>query len=201
MNTRIFKSLAAVAVLAVSAFAADDYKIDPVHSAANFSVKHFGINTVRGRFTGVSGAIVYDEKDVAKSSVTATIKTATVTTDSEGRDKDLRSDNFFDVEKFPEMSFVSKKVVKRGDQLVAIGTLTMKDVSKEVEIPFEIAKGATPYGVRVGVTAEFKINRKDYHVNYNKLMDNGGVVVSDDVKIELNIEGVQQKKDAAPAKN
>lgn len=199
MNTRAIKSFAAVVLLAATAFAADEYKIDPVHSSANFSVKHLGIATVRGRFTGVSGTIVYDEKDVTKSAVTATIKTATVTTDNEGRDKDLRSDTFFDVEKFPEMTFVSKKVEKRGGQLVAIGTLTMKDVSKDVEIPFEIDKGNTPMGVRVGVTANFKINRKDYHINYNRMMDTGGVVVSDEVKIELNVEGVLPRKDA-PAK-
>ena len=200
MNTRTFRSFVAVLLLAAAAFAADEYKIDPGHSSATFAVRHMGIATVKGRFTGISGAIVYDEKDITKSSVTASIKTATLNSDNEFRDRDLRGESFFDIEKFPEMTFVSKKVEKRGDQLIVTGTLTIKDVSKDVEIPFEIVKGDTLFGVRVGVSAVFKVNRKDYHLTYSRLMDNGGLVVSDEVKIELNVEGALPRKDAPPAK-
>src|SRR5437868_6158644 len=105
---------------AVSAVAADQYTIDPAHSSATFTVRHMMISTVPGRFSGISGTINYDEKDITKSSVEATIKTATINTDNESRDKDLRSPNYFDVEKHPDITFKSTKVEKRGNQLVAI---------------------------------------------------------------------------------
>ena len=184
------KTLLALFVLTTAAFAADQFQIDPVHSSANFTVRHMMISNVNGRFTDISGTITYDDADVTKSSVTAVIKTASVNTDNSGRDKDLRSARFFDVDKYPEMTFNSKRIEKRGGQLVAIGTLTIKNVSKEVEVPFEISKGKTPMGVRVGVSAALKINRQDFGVSFNATLDGGGLVVSDDVKIELNVEGV-----------
>jgi polyisoprenoid-binding protein YceI len=180
----------------VSAFAAEEYKIDPAHSSATFTVRHLMISNVPGRFANVTGTIVYDEKDVTKSSVTATIPTSTINTDNEGRDKHLRSADFFDVEKYPEMKFVSKKVEKRGNQLVAIGDLTIKDVTKQVELPFEVVKANTPSGMVVGATGATKINRKDFNVLWSRTMDGGGAVVSDEVKIEFSVEA----KPAAAAK-
>ena len=185
---RFMRSLFAVPVLVSALFAADTYKIDPAHSSANFSVRHMLISNVPGRFSDVSGAIVYDEQDVTKSSVEAVVKTASVNTDNANRDRDLRSPNFFDVEKYPEMTFKSQRVEKRGDQLVAIGTLTIKDVSKQVELPFELSKAKTPMGIAIGVSASIKINRQDYGVAYNRLMEGGGAVVGNDVKIDLNVE-------------
>jgi polyisoprenoid-binding protein YceI len=195
---RISKSLrlfAALLMLAGIALAADEYKIDPAHSAANFTVKHMLISTVHGRFSSVSGTIVYDEKDPSKSSVEAVIKTDSINTDNEGRDKHLKSADFFEVEKYPEITFKSKRVEKRGNQLVAIGTLTIKNVSKEVELPFEINKLVTPRGAVIGIGASTEVNRQDYGVSWSRKLDNGGMVVADNVKIELNVEA----KAAAPA--
>ena len=190
-------------LLSGAALAADEYKIDPVHSSANFSVKHMLISTVHGRFTGLSGTILYDEKDPKKSSVEAVIKTASITTDNEYRDKDLRGADFFEVDKYPEITFKSKRVEKRGKQLVAIGMLTMKNVSKEIELPFEINKVTSPWGVVIGATATTQLNRQDYGITYSKKLDGGGLVVSDDVKIELDIEAKPQApaKPAAATKN
>src|SRR5438132_7499152 len=97
-------------IFAASAFAGDVYNIDPAHSSATFTVRHMMISTVPGRFSGISGTINYDEKDITKSSVEATIKTATINTDNESRDKDLRSANYFDVEKYPDITFKSTTV-------------------------------------------------------------------------------------------
>jgi polyisoprenoid-binding protein YceI len=193
---KLLFSTAVIAMLAGSAFAADEYKIDPVHSSATFSVRHLMISNVPGRFSNVNGTIVYDEKDLTKSSVSATIPTGTINTDNEGRDKHLRSADFFDSEKFPEMKFVSKRIEKRGNQLVAIGDLTIKDVTKQVEFPFEVVKANTPFGVAVGATGSTKIKRKDFNILWSKTMDGGGAVVGDEVKIEFSVEA----KPAAPAK-
>src|SRR3954447_11720827 len=153
---------ALVLVLALSTAAcAADYKIDSNHSSATFNVRHMVISNVPGRFQDVSGTINYDDADVTKSSVEATIKASSITTDNEGRDKHLKSADFFDVEKFPEITFKSKKIEKRGNQLVAIGTLTMKNVSKYIELPFELSKLATPRGTMIGIVAETKLNRMD----------------------------------------
>lgn len=182
-------SLALLLALAAPALAADEYKIDPKHSSANFAVRHLMVSTVRGRFSDVSGGIVYDEKDVSKSSVTAVIKTASLNTDEPDRDKHLRGADFFEVEQYPEITFVSKRVEKRGDKLVALGTLTMKGVAKEIELPFTVAKVAGPRGTQVlGVQAETTLNRFDYGVQWNRLMEGGGAVVGNEVRIELNLE-------------
>src|SRR3954468_22476280 len=181
-----------VLAFAATAFAADVYTIDPAHSSATFSVRHMMISTVPGRFSGISGTINYDEKDITKSSVEATIKTATISTDNDYRDKDLKSANYFDVEKYPEITFKSTKVEKRGEQLVAIGDFTMHGVTKQIELPFEINKATTPRGTVIGATADTKLSRKDYGIT------SGAGMVSDDIKISLSVEA-RPAKAAAPA--
>lgn len=186
-------------VLATSVVAfsqAQEYKIDPVHSSATFKVRHMMVSTVVGRFTDVEGTITYDEKDPSKSKVEAVIKTASVNTDSNMRDGDLKS-NYFEVDKYPEMKFTSTKVEKRGDQWVATGPLTIKDVTKTVEIPFDITQANTQFGPAVGVSADFKVNRNDYHVAKASVVDNGATV-GNEISIELNVEAHQPKP--APAK-
>jgi hypothetical protein len=125
---RMRLNMLSVFVLLVGAhlFAADEFTIDPAHSSANFAVKHLMISTVHGRFSDVSGTILYDEKDPSKSSVLAVIRAASVNTDNQTRDKDLRSANFFETDKYPEIRFQSTKVEKIGDQLQVTGNLTMK---------------------------------------------------------------------------
>jgi polyisoprenoid-binding protein YceI len=179
-----------------SAFAADEYKIDPVHSRVGFAVKHMVVNTVHGRFTDYNGSILYDDKDPSKSLVNVTIKTASINTDNNGRDTDLRSANFLDTEKFPEITFKSKSVEKKGDGLVAHGTLTIRGVSKDVDMPFTLSGPIdTGRGKLLGAEAGLTINRQDYGVAWSRSMAGGELVVGNDVKIEINVEA----KGAAPA--
>ena len=184
--------------LAASAFAAETYKIDPNHSSANFAVRHMGINTVHGRFTQVSGDIELDEANPANSKVSADIKTSSITTDVAQRDKHLKSPDFFDVEKYPDIKFESTKIEKRGDQWVAIGNLTMKDVTKQIELPFEYSKGNMGSHEEIGATATLKLNRQDYHVSWSKMAE-GVAMVGDDVKIEINLEAAKQSPASAGA--
>lgn len=187
-------------LMLVSALAAysqtQEFQIDPVHSSAQFKVRHMLVSTVVGRFSEVGGAIIYDEKNPANSKVEASIKTASVNTDNGMRDGDLKT-NYFEVEKYPEMNFKSTKVEKRGDQWVATGPLNIKDVTKTVEIPFEITVAQTPRGPALGASATFKINRNDFHVAKSGIADNGATV-GNDITIELNVEA-HPPKTAAPA--
>ncbi|MDT8071130.1 MAG: YceI family protein [Terriglobia bacterium] len=168
---------------------AQDFRIDPNHSSANFAVKHLLVSTVRGRFAGgVTGIIHLDPQDVTKSSVTADIKTDTVDTDNATRDKDLHSERFFDVQKYPDIKFQSTSIEHRGDDYVAIGNLTIKDVTKQVELPFTLAQAEVKGKKKLGVVANLEINRMDYHIDY----DPTGTTVSKDVKIELDLEATEQ---------
>lgn len=179
----------AAALAFVLPVAAQDFKIDPNHSSANFSVKHLLVSTVRGRFaSAVNGTIHYDAADPTKSSVDAVITTANITTDNETRDKHLKSADFFEVEKYPEIKFQSTKIEKRGDGYVAIGDLTIKDVTKQIELPFTVTVADVKGKKKMGVEAStLTINRLDYHVNY----DRTGTTVSKDVKIDLDLEANQ----------
>jgi len=185
-----------VAAAALSFGQAQEYKIDPVHSSATFKVRHMMVSTVVGRFSDVEGTIWYDEKDPSKDKVEAVIKTASVSTDNNMRDGDLKQ-NYLEVEKYPEMKFSSTKVEKRGDQWVATGPLTIKDVTKTVEIPFDLTAATTRMGPAVGASADFKINRNDYHVAKASVVDNGATV-GNEISIELNVEAHQPKP--APGK-
>ncbi len=182
----------AFAVLSLygAALAADEFKIDPNHSSVNFSIPHMGVSTVVGRFTSFDGKIVFDEKDVTKSSVTVIIKTASINTDVQRRDDDLRSANYFDAEKFPEITFQSKSVEKKGNDYVAHGTLTIHGVSRDVDLPFEF-KGPVDAGRGkvMGAHASLTVNRQDFGVGKATPM------IGSDVKIELYVEARQ----AAPA--
>jgi polyisoprenoid-binding protein YceI len=186
----------AAGFLVGSAFGIDEYKIDPVHSSANFAVKHLMVSTVNGRFPSVEGTINYDPKDVTNSTVKAVIKTPTITTDNETRDNDLKSAKYFDVAKYPEIKFESTKIEKRGDQYVAIGNLTIKDVTKQVELPFTVNVAEMGGQKHLGADATLTINRMDYHVDWDKVPG----MVDKTVKITLNIEGKQAAAAAATAK-
>ena len=182
----------AVLALASSAWAADEYKIDPVHSRVGFAVKHMVINTVHGRFTDFNGSILLDDKDPSKSSVAVTIKTSSINTDNAGRDSDLRSPNFLEVEKYPEITFKSKSVEKKGNGYVAHGTLTIKAVSKDVDLPFTLGGPIdTGRGKLLGAEAGLTINRQDYGVAWSRTMAGGELIVANDVTIEINVEARQ----------
>jgi polyisoprenoid-binding protein YceI len=186
--------LAAILSLPASA-ATSTWQIDPQHSAAQFSVKHLAISTVRGGFSKVTGTVILDDKDVTKSTVDVTIDTTTVDTREPNRDKDLKSDHFFDVEHYPTMTFKSKKVeqVSPG-KLKVTGDLTIHGVTKEVilDVDGPTAPVKDPWGnQRVAVNATTKIDRQDFGVKWNATMDNGGVVVGDDVSINIDAEMIQ----------
>ena len=180
--------------------AGGSWQIDPNHSAAQFAVRHLGLSTVRGAFTKLSGTVNLDDQDISKSSVDVTIDAASVDTRVEARDKDLRSDHFFDVAKYPTITFKSKKVEQvSAGKLKVTGDLTIHGTTKEVVLDVEgpTAPVKDPWGnQRAAVSATTKINRQDYGVKWNATMDNGGVVVGDDVAITLDVEMVQPKAKA-----
>ncbi len=195
--TRIALATSLAAFLSVPAPAATSkWQIDPAHSAAQFSVRHLAISTVRGAFSSVKGTVNFDDKDVTKSSVDVTIDVSTVDTREPNRDKDLKSDRFFDVANYPTMTFRSKKVEQAGaGKLKVTGDLTIRGVTKEVVLDVDgpTAPVKDPWGnQRAAVSATTKVNRQDYGVKWNATMDNGGVVVGDEVSITIDVEMVQQ---------
>ncbi len=176
---------------------AAEWNVDPMHSSASFAVKHMMVSTVRGTFSGLKGTVDYDPANLGASKAKLTIDAKTVDSRNEMRDKDLRSDNFFDVEKYPEIKFVSKKVMPgSGKTFQLVGDLTIHGVTKEVtfqvegpEPPVKDPKG----NLHSGATATTKVNRKDFGLVWNKALDGGGVMVSDDVELTVEVELVQQK--------
>ena len=188
----------AVLALGSSAWAADEYKIDPVHSKVGFAVKHMAISTVEGRFTDFNGSILFDDKDPSKSSVSVTIKTSSINTDNTSRDNDLRSANFLEAEKYPEITFKSKSVEKKGNGYVAHGTLTIKSVSKDVDLAFSLNGPIdTGRGKAMGAEAGLTINRQDYGVTWSKSLPGGELMVANDVTIKINVEARQPAPAAA----
>jgi polyisoprenoid-binding protein YceI len=194
---RAISIAALAATLSLPADAATStWQIDPNHSAAQFAVRHLAISTVRGAFTKVNGTIQLDDKDLSKSSVEVTIDADSVDTRVPNRDKDLRSDHFFDVQKYPTITFKSTKVeqVEPG-KLKVTGDLTIHGVTKPVVLDVEGPTAAVkdPWGnQRAAANATTKINRQDYGVKWNATMDGGGVVVGDDVAITIDVEMVQK---------
>jgi len=191
-------AISAVTLLAsLSALAqTSNWNIDPAHSTAQFTVRHMGISNVSGNFTKVSGSVALDEKDITQSHVSATIDVSSVDTRVEMRDKDLKSPNFFDVDKFPTMEFKSKRVVKSGEKLQVIGDLTIHGTTREVTLDVDgpSAELTDPWGnVRRGFSAATTINRKDWGLVYNNLLKTGEAVVGDTVKIQLDVEMVKKK--------
>lgn len=177
---------------------AAQFVIDPVHSDVSFKVKHLVVSKVTGQFEKFSGWFVYDEKNPSLWKASATIETASINTRNEKRDTHLRSDAFLDVEKFPAMTFVSSGVSDFKDNKAKLhGMLTLRGVQKPMALDLEI--GGTGKGMqgetRAGFEATTKINRQDFGVSWNKVMDGGGVVVGDDVDISIRIEGMSQEKE------
>jgi len=182
-----------ILVLATAAFAADTYVVDPVHSRVGFTVKHLVISKVSGNFKEFEGTIVFDEKDPSKCSVKGTIKTASVDTGNENRDNDLRGEGFFDVAKYPTITFESTKVEKKGDQYLVTGKLTMKNVTKEVVLPVTVAGPINAGGKKkIGVEGSITINRQDYGLKWSKTIEGVGLVVSDEVVLTINAEAGTQ---------
>jgi polyisoprenoid-binding protein YceI len=196
--SRILVGAAVIALCALATPAGTTtYQIDPRHSDAQFAVTHLMISTVRGEFHGINGTVVYDDGDVSKSSVNVTIDATTVDTREPDRDKDLKSDHFFDVANHPTITFKSTRVESAGPgKLQVTGDLTIRGNTKTVILEVTVPKPAIkdPWGFqRTAVSGTTKINRQDFGVSWNKTMDAGGVVVSDNVEITLDVEMVVPK--------
>lgn len=181
-----------MSTLATPQTAISTWNIDPAHSVAEFKVKHMMISNVKGRFTGVSGALTLDGNDITNSKVEATIDASTINTHEAQRDAHLKSPDFFDVEKFPTLSFKSSKVEQVDDgELKVTGDLTIHGVTKKVSFAVEgpTAPAKDPWGgTRIGLTATTKINRKDYGLTWNAALETGGILVGDDVALTLEVE-------------
>jgi polyisoprenoid-binding protein YceI len=193
--SRMVVALGLAGMLSLPAFAGTTtWQIDPKHSSAQFAVTHLMISTVRGEFHQVNGTIVIDDADISRSSVNVTIDASTVDTREPDRDKHLMSSDFFDVAKYPTMTFKSARVEPAAPgKLKVTGDLTIRGVTKQVVLEVTAPKPAIkdPWGLqRTAVSGSAKVNRQDFGVAWNKTLDAGGVVVGDDVNITLDVEMV-----------
>ena len=171
------------------------WNIDPVHSAAQFKVKHMMISNVKGEFTSVKGSLEFDPQNIENSHVQAEIDATTINTREPQRDAHLKSADFFDVEKFPTLSFRSTKVSRNGDgELSVAGELTIHGITRPVTFVLEGPSEATkdPWGnTRIGLSATTKINRKDFGLTWNAALETGGILVGEDVTITLDVQFVK----------
>jgi len=191
-TTRIITVAAAVVLMGTSARALDTYKVDPAHSSIGFSIDHMVIDTVHGRFRQFDGSITVDpDNSNALKQASAVIQAASIDTDVDRRDTHLRSPDFFDAEKYPTITFESTGI----DGQTLTGKFTMHGVTKEISLPFKI-KGPIkdPMGnTHLSLEIETKLNRKDYGLTWNKALEAGGLMVGEDVTIQINGSFVKQK--------
>jgi len=184
-----------MATMTVPQTAVTTWNIDPVHSVAEFKVKHMMISNVKGQFTRLSGSLSLDEADSTKSRVEAAIDAASITTREADRDTHLKSADFFDVEKFPTLSFKSTGITRKDDDELSIdGDLTIHGVTRKVTFAVEgpTAPGKDPWGnTRIGISATTKVNRKDYGLTWNAALETGGILVGDEITISLDVQFVK----------
>ena len=192
---RFFATLLAFFVIPIFAYGAS-WQIDPDHSSFQFKVRHLMVSNVKGDFTKVKGMVTIDEQNISNLNVEITIDAASVNTGHAKRDEHLRSADFFDVTKYPIITFVSKKIEKTGaNMLKVIGDLTIRGVTKEMAVDVEgpTAEVKDPGGnFRRGATATAKINRQDFGIMWNRVLDTGGVVVGDEVNIYVEVELIKK---------
>ncbi len=181
-------------VSGVSLQASEKYVPDKAHSNIGFTVRHMVITTVPGKFSDYDVTFMFNESDLANSHVKAVIKTATIDTDNQKRDEHLRSPDFLDAQNYPHITFESNEIQKTDDGYVAKGTLTIRGISKEIEMPFKMLGPINdPWGnQKIGVEASLDINRFDYNVKWDKTLDTGSLVVSDEVKVKLDLQLVKE---------
>lgn len=195
---RVITTISTIIALSLPGLAlASGWTIDQDHSNVGFKVKHLMVSNVKGEFRSFNGTIEIDDKDVTKSKIVVNIETPSITTGVNRRDDHLKSPDFFDVAKFPLMTFVSKRVQRVGnDKLLVYGDLTLHGVTREVAMEVEGPTKAykDPWGnIKRGASATARINRKDYGLTWNKAIESGGVVVGDEVAISLEVELLQKK--------
>lgn len=183
-------SLLALALLLPTMAAADPavYRVDADHSGVNFKIRHF-VSSVSGRFRDFDGVIRYDKEKPAASSVEFTVKAASIDTASNDRDEDLRSKNFFEVARYPTLTFTSTRVVpKDADTLEVTGNLTLHGVTREITFPVQLlGTVSAPGGEKAGFEANFTVNRKEFGITWNNILDSGPVL-GDQVQVSIEIE-------------
>ena len=178
-------------MFASAVLAAQTFEIDPSHASIGFTVDHLVISKVRGDFRDFSGTIELDDQGAVQK-VSSAIEVKSIDTNIQNRDEHLKSADFFDAENYPKISFQSKSVRQDGGESVLIGDLTIHGVTKEIELPFSV-KGPVkgPNGeTRIGFQASTVINRKDFGMTWNKVLETGGLVVGEEVEISINLEAV-----------
>lgn len=171
------------------------WKLDPAHSSVEFKIKHMMISNVKGSFNIASGTLTENTADPTKSAVEATVDIATISTGDPARDTHLKSADFFDAEKYPQMTFKSTRIEKKGsDSYSVTGDITMHGVTKPITFAVEgpSAPGKDPWGnTRIGLSATTKINRKDFGLTWNAALETGGILVGEDVQITLDVQFIR----------
>jgi polyisoprenoid-binding protein YceI len=192
MNTSASNQVQEQATTRAATSGARTYDIDPSHSSASFKVRHLMVSNVRGEFGQIGGSIVVDDIDLTRSTVDVTIDASTINTHDAKRDEHLRSPDFFDVAKFPVITFKSKRVQPgKGGDLFVTGDLTMRGITREVTLDVEPLSPEVndPWGnVKRGASARARVNRKDFNLVWNATLDGGGVLVGDEVTITVEVE-------------
>lgn len=200
LKSRIALALS-LALLAPALAAAEPavYKVDTDHSGVSFTIRHF-VSNVPGRFKDFSGTIKYDPQNPAGSSVEFTIQSTSIDTANGDRDNHLRTADFFDIQKFPTWTFVSNKVTRKdANTLDVTGDLTIKGVTKRVTLPIQLlGTMKTPRGEKAGFETSFTVDRKDYGIEWNRVLDTGGAMLGNDVRITIAIEANRKAAPAAP---
>jgi polyisoprenoid-binding protein YceI len=182
-------------IFALAAFGQATYTIDTAHTNAQFAVRHMMVSNVKGEFAKTTGTIVYDPNNLGASKVEATVDTTSINTREPRRDTHLKSPDFFDVEKFPTMTFSSTAWSKQGDKLMIKGNLTLHGVTKEVTLAVEGPSAELKDqkgGARIGASATTTINRKDFGLTWNRAIETGGVVVGEEVTITIDLEATRK---------
>jgi polyisoprenoid-binding protein YceI len=196
MRRFVFTALMVLALKAIALGDTSVWEIDPAHSSAQFAVRHLMVSTVRGEFGKMTGTLTLDEQDPTKSMIEATIDTASINTRIAKRDDHLKSPDFFDVAKYPTITFKSKKIEAAGEgKFKVTGDLTLHGVTKDVVLNIEGSPKPTkdPMGkLRIGGGATTRINRKDFGLSYNKALETGGVLIGEDVDITIDVELTQK---------
>jgi polyisoprenoid-binding protein YceI len=193
MRNTLILGLTTAAFLGLSqANAADAYKIDPAHTSLGFSVRHMGVSNVKGHFDDFAGSLVLDNGSLKEA--TGTVQVKSVNTGIEKRDNHLRSGDFFDAARYPLITFKTKRVEKSGDQTTLIADFTMRGVTKELRLPVTLSGPVKdPQGkTRIGLEGRTKLNRKEYGMKFNAMMETGGLLVGDEVTIDINAEAIKE---------
>jgi len=190
---RLFYNLFLMLLFSAGLSVAGNYSIDKAHSTIGFNVTHMIISKVDGKFTDYDVKLHFDENNLDDFSVDVTAKIKSIDTDNAKRDSHLISSDFFDASNYPDMTFKSTQVIKSNEGYVASGVLTIRGISKNIDLPFTVSGPVQdPWGnTRIGIKAATIINRQDFGVNWNTVMDNGGFVVDDEVEIIINSEFVK----------